>query len=85
MKEFTYKITDPEGVHARPAGVLVKQASGFACDIKIVKDDREADAKRIMAVMSLGIKCGTEITVRCDGEGEEQAAAELEAFFKENL
>lgn len=85
MKEFTYKITDPEGVHARPAGELVKQASGFACDIKIVKDDREADAKRIMAVMSLGIKCGKEITVRCDGEGEEQAAAALEAFFKENL
>ncbi len=85
MREFTYTITDPEGIHARPAGILVKRAASYACAVKIAKDGREVDAKRIMGVMSLGVKCGMEITVKCDGEGEDTAAAELEAFFKENL
>lgn len=85
MKQFTYTITDPEGIHARPAGVLVKQAAGYACAVKIEKAGRAVDAKRIMGVMSLGVKCGMEITVTCDGEGEDVAIAELETFFKENL
>lgn len=85
MKDFTYVITDPEGIHARPAGVLVKQAAGYVCTVKIAKDGREVDAKRIMGVMSLGVKCGMEVTVKCDGEDEDKATAELETFFKENL
>ena len=85
MKEFTYTITDPEGIHARPAGVLVKQAAGYSCAVKIAKDGREVDAKRIMGVLSLGVKCGMEVVVKCDGDDEEKASAELEAFFKENL
>ncbi len=85
MKEFTYMITDPEGIHARPAGILVKQAESYACSVKIVKDGKAVDARRIMGIMSLGIKCGMEITIQCDGEDEDRAAAELETFFKENL
>lgn len=85
MKDFTYVITDPEGIHARPAGVLVKQAAGYTCTVKIAKGGREVDAKRIMGVMSLGVKCGMEVTVKCDGEDEDKAIAELETFFKENL
>lgn len=85
MKDFTYVITDPEGIHARPAGVLVKQAAGYSCTVKIAKGGREVDAKRIMGVMSLGVKCGMEVTVKCDGEDEDKAIAELETFFKENL
>lgn len=85
MREFTYTITDPEGIHARPAGILVKRAASYACTVKIAKDGREVDAKRVMGVMSLGVKCGMEITVKCDGEDEDTAAAELEAFIKENL
>ena len=85
MREFKYKITDPEGIHARPAGMLVKQASGCACAVKLEKDGKEVDAKRIMSVMTLGVKHGSEITVKCDGEGEDTAIVELEKFFKENL
>ncbi len=85
MKEFKYIITDSEGIHARPAGILVKKASGFDCAVRLIKDGKEVDAKRIMSVMTLGVKSGTEITVRCDGEGEDAAIAELEDFFKENL
>ena len=85
MKEFVYTITDPEGIHARPAGVLVKEAAKYPCNVTIAKDGREVDAKRIMGVMSLGVKCGQEITMKTDGDEEEAAAGALVAFLKENL
>lgn len=85
MKEFVYTITDPEGIHARPAGVLVKEAAKYPCNVTIAKDGREVDAKRIMGVMSLGVKCGQEITMKTDGDEEEVAADALLAFLKENL
>lgn len=85
MKTFEYTITDPQGIHARPAGILVKEAAKFAGKVTIEKAGKEVDAKRIMAVMSLGAKTGETVTVKVDGEGEEQAAQDLEAFFKENL
>jgi len=85
MKEFAYTITDPEGIHARPAGVLVKEAASFGCKVTIAKGDKEVDAKRIFGVMGLGVKCGEEIVLRCDGEGEDAAVEKLGAFLKENL
>ena len=85
MKEFKYVITDPEGIHARPAGILVKQATGYQSDVKIAKGEKSADAKRIFGVMGLGVKNGEEVTVTADGADEDKAIAELEAFFKENL
>ena len=81
MKEFKYVITDAEGIHARPATMLVKKAAGFKSDINI-----EAEGKKgVLGVMGLGAKKGAEITVTVDGEDEEIAAAELETFLKENL
>lgn len=85
MKEFKYIITDPEGIHARPAGELVKAAKGFASAIKITKGEKSADAKKIFGLMGLGVKQGEEILVQAEGEDEEQAAAGLEAFLKGNL
>lgn len=85
MKEFKYVITDPEGIHARPAGILVKQAGGYQSDVKITKGEKTVDAKRIFGVMGLGVKTGEEVTVTVDGADEDTAAAELETFFKENL
>ncbi|WP_122643041.1 HPr family phosphocarrier protein [Luxibacter massiliensis] len=85
MKEFKYVVTDPEGIHARPAGLLVKQAAGYKSDIKIGKGEKTADAKRIFGVMGLGVKTGEEVVMTADGEDEDTAIKELEAFFKENL
>ena len=85
MKEFKYVITDPEGIHARPAGILVKQAAGYQSTVKIAKGEKSADAKRIFGVMGLGVKSGEEVTITVEGADEEKAIAELEAFFKENL
>lgn len=85
MKEFQYVITDKEGIHARPAGLLVKEANRFKSSVSLVKDEKKADAKRIFGVMGLGVKQGQEITVTIEGEDEAEAAAALEAFFKGNL
>lgn len=85
MKSFNYVITDEVGIHARPAGILVKEAKKYASTISIVKGGKKADATRLMALMSLGVKCGEEVTVEVAGDDEETACAELEAFFKANL
>ena len=85
MKEFKYVITDELGLHARPAGLFVKEAKQFACAIKIGTDVKTVDTKGIMGVMTLGAKKDCEITVTCDGADEDAAAAALEAFLKANL
>ena len=85
MKQFTYVITDEAGIHARPAGLLVKEAAKFASSTTIAKGAKKGDLKRIFGVMALGVKKGVEITVTCEGADEDAAAAALEAFFKVNL
>lgn len=85
MKEFKYVIKDAEGIHARPAGMFVKEAAALPETVKIAKGDKEVDAKRLLAVMGLGVKCGEEITVRVEGDGEEAAAEKLQAFLEANL
>ena len=76
MKEFKYVITDAEGIHARPATMLVKKAAGFKSDINIEAEGKKVNAKGVLGVMGLGAKKGAEITVTVDGEDEEIAAAE---------
>lgn len=85
MKEFTYTITDPAGIHARPAGLLVKQTQPYASEVTILKGDKEANAKSMLSIMGLGAKNGETVTFRAEGADEETAVAEMEAFFKENL
>lgn len=85
MKEFKYMITDEQGIHARPAGLLVKEAASFPCTVTIEKDGKSVDAKRIFGVMGLGVKCGQEIVLKAEGEQEEEAIAKLSAFLEENL
>lgn len=85
MKEFTYTITDPEGIHARPAGMFVKEAAKFNCKVTIAKDGKEMDAKRIFGVMGLGVKQGQTIVLKTDGEDEDAAIETLSTYLKENL
>ena len=85
MKTFYYVITDQEGIHARPAGEFVKAAKVFASTVKIVKNGKAADAKKIFGLMGLAVKQGEEIQIQVEGADEEEAAAVLENFLKENL
>ena len=85
MKEFKYVITDAQGIHARPASELVKEHKGVTSVVKLTKEGKTVEAKKLMAVMSLGIKCGQEVTVTVEGEDEDAVAEKLENFFKTNL
>lgn len=85
MKSFTYTITDEVGIHARPAGLLVKKAKEFDSTITIEKDGKSVNASKLMALMGLGVKCGETVTVTAEGSDEEKAASALEEFFKSNL
>lgn len=85
MKEFKYIITDPEGIHARPAGELVKVAKTFHCTIKMEKDGKANDCKKIFGIMSLAVKQGQEVTMTFDGEDEMAAYEALQKFMQENM
>lgn len=85
MKEFTYTITDAIGIHARPAGMLVKAAKAFSSAITLEVNDKSADAKRLMAIMSLGVKSGMEVVIKAEGDDEDAAIAQMEEFMKANL
>lgn len=85
MKQFSYVITDAAGIHARPAGLLVKEAAKFASAVTINKGAKKGDLKRIFGVMALGAKKGDTVTITCEGVDEEAAAAAIEAFLQANL
>lgn len=85
MVNFNYVITDEIGIHARPAGLLAKEAKAVSSRVVIKANGKEADASKLMAVMGLGVKKGNEITVEITGEDEKEAAAKMEEFFKANL
>jgi phosphocarrier protein len=85
MKKFSYTITDEIGIHARPAGLLVKEAKKFNSKIIISANGKTAEATKLMSVMGLGAKKGTEIQVEIDGEDEETAVEAIKNFLEENL
>lgn len=85
MKEFQYTITDPEGIHARPAGELVRAAKGYTCEIKIGKGGNMVDAKKIFGIMGLGAKKGDTVEFTFSGEDEEQAYTAISDFMSANL
>ena len=86
MTTFNYTITDPVGIHARPAGLLVKEIKSFAGSaVTITKGEKSVNALKLMALIQMGIKCGDTVTVSVDGGDEAAVAAALENFFKANL
>lgn len=85
MKTFSYTIKDAQGIHARPAGELVKTAKSFACEIKIGKDGKMVDAKKIFGIMGLGAKQGDEVSFSFQGEDEEAACLAVTTFMESNL
>lgn len=81
MKQFTYIIQDPVGLHARPAGLLVKEAARFAADISIECRGKTVGAKKLFGVMGLGVKGGDTVTIATSGDDEEAAVQALAEFL----
>ena len=85
MKEFQYTIKDACGIHARPAGLLVKTVKGFASTATLEKDGKSCDMRKLMAVMGMGIRQGETITVTAEGGDEAAAIEAVEKFLTENV
>lgn len=85
MVKFTFVVNDEMGLHARPAGALVKEAAKCSSSVTIKKGEKTGDAKRIFNVMGLSIKAQEEVEIIVEGEKEAEEAAALEAFVKENI
>ena len=85
MKQFTYVITDEIGIHARPAGLLVKEAKKYQSTIILTCNGKSAAASKLMAVMSMGVKHADPVEVSVEGPDEDTAFEEMQKFFRENL
>lgn len=85
MNNFKYVIKDELGIHARPAGLLVKEAGKFQSAVTLKCNGKSGDAKRIFGIMGMGIKKNDEVTVEASGADEAEAIAALKKFFTENL
>lgn len=82
MKQLVVTIQAEAGLHARPAGVLVKKAGEFASKITIEKAGKSIDAKRLLAVLSLGAKKGDELTITAEGQDEEAAVLAIKEVIE---
>jgi phosphocarrier protein len=70
-------------LHARPAGVLAREAMTFSSRITLTAGEREADAKSVLRVMALGAEGGSSVTVQAEGEDAESAVARLVALIEQ--
>ncbi len=85
ITEKNIVITNETGLHARPASKFVQKAGNFKSDVTIIYGEKEVNAKSIMGVLSLGVRQGKEITIKCDGEDSETAVEELVKFIEEQM
>ncbi|QYJ15010.1 Phosphocarrier protein HPr [Rubrobacter xylanophilus DSM 9941] len=77
MVEREVTVVPEAGLHARPAAKFVSTAKQFVSDIVVVKDDREANAKSPLKLMTLGAKKGDRVVIRAEGEDAEEAVEAL--------
>ena len=84
MIEREFTITDPIGIHARPAALLVNMVKGLGLDVEIEKAGKTAKANSLIGLMGLAAKAGDTIKVRL-ADGNEEALDKIMEFLKENL
>ena len=85
MKEFSYTIQDPLGIHARPAGLFIKEMEKLSSTVTITRGQDKMEGKRLLALMKMRVKQNETITVSFEGADEEDAAKAAEAFLSANL
>lgn len=77
MQQQSFLIKNQTGLHARPATMFVKKASGFGSKIRVVKGNQDIDAKSIISLLSMGAGKGDLITLITEGPDEKEAMTEL--------
>ena len=85
MPEITLTVHNKVGLHARPAAQFVRTAKQFSSDVKVTHGEREANAKSILGVLTLGANQGAVVTICAEGGDAKQALAALEALIENNF
>lgn len=85
MKTITYTITDPRGIHARPAGPLVKLISKYQSSCRMGPKDHLVDGKSILQVMALAVRKGQDLILEFDGPDEDAAASHAQSFMQTHM
>ncbi len=85
MRKFSYTINSENGIHARPAGILVKTVSQFKSDVKFLKGEKEANAKSLFSIMGLGIKNGEKLNIEVCGDDEDILSEKLEEMLQHDF
>jgi multiphosphoryl transfer protein len=85
MKELTLTIHNPTGLHARPAKVFVTLAKQYQSDIRVQHGAKKANAKSLISMLTLGVECGSEITLLVDGADEAEAMVALQTAVLSGL
>lgn len=85
MPSLTLTLNNAHGLHARPASLFAQAAARHACDVRVMKDGREVNAKSTLSVLTLECHRGDELTITTAGEGAEEALAELVALVESGI
>ena len=85
MSSFEYTIRDENGLHARPAGLLVRQAQALSSEITIECRGKSASLKKLLAVMGLGVRCGDVVKISAEGKNAEEDLALIKDFLEKNF
>ena len=81
MKKILYTIKDPAGIHARPAGMLVKEAKQYESRIQLQKDGKKVSAANLIGIMGMGLRCGDQVEIFIEGSDEDTAEEGIQAFM----
>lgn len=73
MLAATTIVRNGVGLHARPAASLVREAQKYSCRITLEASGKRANGKSVIEILALGVRCGQEVRVCAEGEGEEKA------------
>jgi phosphocarrier protein len=82
VKEKQVTVTNPLGVHARPAAMIVQTATKFKSEVSLTKEGREVNGKSMLGVMTLAAEMGSVITIRADGPDEVKAIEAIVRVFE---
>ncbi len=82
-RKVTVNLKD--GLHLHPISQIVQVARQYACEIRICKDDRSADARSPLDILTLGVEFGSVLRLEASGDQAADAVAALESLFQNNF
>ncbi|MDR3602050.1 MAG: HPr family phosphocarrier protein [Desulfosporosinus sp.] len=85
MIQKEYTLNNPQGLHARPASLLVQAASEGKSEVTLIHNKKEYNAKSILGVLSIGAQKGDVLLIRIDGPDEVAIERKIQALFEENF